>query len=76
MEKQKMLCNIISPLVLKIARLVLNDLGAPDGQQNIIFDHTTDDLKRISELHQSSMALQHPILFPYGEDGYGLSIRY
>ncbi|KAJ0458162.1 hypothetical protein HanIR_Chr15g0782001 [Helianthus annuus] len=26
-------------------------------------------LKRISELHPSYLALQYPILFPYGDDG-------
>ncbi|GJW05986.1 hypothetical protein Tco_1568409 [Tanacetum coccineum] len=33
-------------------------------------------LKRISELHLSYMALQYPLLFPYGEDGFHEKIPY
>ncbi|GKF90610.1 ATP-dependent DNA helicase PIF1-like protein, partial [Tanacetum coccineum] len=32
--------------------------------------------KRVSELHPSYMALQYPLLFPYGEDGYHDQIPY
>ena len=31
-------------------------------------------LHRINELHPSYMALQYPLLFPYGEDGFRLGI--
>ncbi|PIA64661.1 hypothetical protein AQUCO_00100252v1 [Aquilegia coerulea] len=33
-------------------------------------------LQRITELHPSYMAMQYPILFPYGEDGFRTKILY
>jgi hypothetical protein len=33
-------------------------------------------LKRVSCLHPCYMALQYPLLFPYGEHGFDLDIRY
>nr|CAD1844330.1 unnamed protein product [Ananas comosus var. bracteatus] len=35
-----------------------------------------EGLKRITDLHPSFMAMQYPILFPYGEDGFRLGIKY
>ncbi|OMO58886.1 DNA helicase [Corchorus capsularis] len=47
-----------------------------DHHREIILELKSDGLKRISELHPSFMALQYPILFPYGEDGYSSGINY
>ncbi len=33
-------------------------------------------MKRISELHPCYLALQYPLLFPRGEDGYRLDISH
>nr|GEW86782.1 RNA-directed DNA polymerase, eukaryota [Tanacetum cinerariifolium] len=43
---------------------------------NIVVDNKDEGPKRVSELHPSCMALQYPVLFPYGEDGYHEKIPY
>nr|CAD1836026.1 unnamed protein product [Ananas comosus var. bracteatus] len=60
----------------EIAGLIVGDLGCADRQRDIIVEHKTDGLKRISDLHPSFMAMQYPILFPYGEDGFHIRIKY
>ncbi|KAG5042773.1 hypothetical protein JHK85_007041 [Glycine max] len=37
---------------------------------DFILETRRGDLQRINELHASYLALQYPLLFPYGEDGY------
>ncbi|XP_020080111.1 uncharacterized protein LOC109703807 [Ananas comosus] len=64
-----------SPSCAEIAGLIVGDLGSVDRQRDIIVEHKTEGLKRISDLHPSFMAMQYPILFPYGEDGFRLGIR-
>lgn len=44
------------------------------GNRDVIIEHRTYGLKRISELHPSFMAMQYPLFFPYGEDGYRTDI--
>ncbi|KAL8158864.1 LOW QUALITY PROTEIN: hypothetical protein V2J09_000401 [Rumex salicifolius] len=46
------------------------------GQPDILIEKKTGDLQRISEIHPQYMALQYPLLFPYGEDGFHLNIPY
>lgn len=38
--------------------------------RDIIVEYKSEELKRINTMHPSYMALQYPLLFPYGEDGY------
>lgn len=38
--------------------------------KDIIIEKCDKQLERISSIHPSLMALQYPILFPLGEDGY------
>ncbi|XP_020113189.1 uncharacterized protein LOC109727463 [Ananas comosus] len=63
------------PSSSEIAGLIIGDLGCADRQRDIVVEHKTEGLKRISDLHPSLMAMQYPILFPYGEDGFMLGIR-
>ncbi|XP_020103317.1 uncharacterized protein LOC109720538 isoform X3 [Ananas comosus] len=63
------------PSCAEIAGLIVGDLGSVDRHRDIIVDHKTEGLKRISDLHPSFMAMQYPILFPYGEDGFRLGIQ-
>ncbi|XP_074271398.1 uncharacterized protein LOC141595334 [Silene latifolia] len=42
------------------------------GAQDIVIQERTSGLQRISELHPKFMAMQYPLIFPYGEDGYRL----
>nr|GEY49825.1 hypothetical protein [Tanacetum cinerariifolium] len=43
---------------------------------DIIVNNKDNSPKRVSELHPSYMALQYPLLFPYGEDGFHDKITY
>ena len=60
----------------EVAGLIVGDFGAYDKNRDIIVEYKTGHLKRISVLHPSLMAMQYPILFPYGEDGYRIDIDY
>ena len=59
-----------------IAGLVIGDYGVYDKNRDIIVEYKSGYLKRISVLHPSLMAMQYPILFPYGEDDYRIDIEY
>lgn len=58
------------PSVSEVAALVVGDFDESMGNRDIIIETHTGNLKRINELHASYLALQYPLLFPYGEDGY------
>ncbi|GKD26433.1 DNA helicase PIF1, ATP-dependent, partial [Tanacetum coccineum] len=64
------------PTVSEVAALITNDFGDGIPTRNIIVNKQDRGPKRISELHPSYMALQYPLLFPYGEDGYHDAIPY
>ncbi|XP_020094143.1 uncharacterized protein LOC109714116 [Ananas comosus] len=64
------------PAASEIAGLIVDDLGSADRQRDIVVEYKTKNLKRISDLHPSFMAMQYPILFPYGEDGFRIGIKY
>ncbi|KAK9053094.1 hypothetical protein SSX86_029724 [Deinandra increscens subsp. villosa] len=65
-----------APTASEIAVLVTGDFGESDGLRDIVISTNDGNLKRISELNQLYMALQYPILFPYGETGFHEHIRY
>ncbi|PIA58337.1 hypothetical protein AQUCO_00500336v1 [Aquilegia coerulea] len=60
----------------EIAGLIIENDGEEVDHRDIIVETKTGSLKRITELHPSYMAMQYPILFPYGEDGYKTDILY
>lgn len=43
-------------------------------KRDIVLESRSTSLSRISELHRSYDALQYPILFCYGEDGYCINL--
>ncbi|GKB36720.1 DNA helicase PIF1, ATP-dependent [Tanacetum coccineum] len=59
-----------APTVAEVAALITNDFGDGEPTRDILVCKKDSPPKRISELHPSYMALQYPLLFPYGEDGY------
>ncbi|GKA50343.1 hypothetical protein Tco_0743416 [Tanacetum coccineum] len=66
------------PTASEVAALIPGD-GNPTDSRDVIVEergneHRRNPVKRISELHPSFMALQYPLLFPYGEDGFHLQI--
>ncbi|GKB37271.1 helicase [Tanacetum coccineum] len=60
----------------KVAALITNDFGDGAPTRDIVVNKKDSGPKRILELHPSYMALQYPLLFPYGEDMYHDKILY
>ena len=65
-----------TPSVSEVAALITNDFGQGIPVRDIIVSCKNTGKQRISELHPSYMALQYPLLFPYGEDGFHDNIPY
>ena len=65
-----------APTVSEVAVLITNDFGDANEERDIIVNNKNCGLQRISETHPSYMALQYPLLFPYGEDGFHDKIPY
>ncbi|GJR28885.1 ATP-dependent DNA helicase PIF1-like protein [Tanacetum coccineum] len=63
-------------MVIEVATLITNDFGNREPTRDIVVNKKDSRPKRISELHPSYMALQYPLLFLYGEDGYHDNIPY
>uniref|UniRef100_A0A6N2NFB7 ATP-dependent DNA helicase n=1 Tax=Salix viminalis TaxID=40686 RepID=A0A6N2NFB7_SALVM len=59
-----------------IGGLIVGDIGAYRSERDIIIESFSDTLQRISKLHPKFMALQYPLLFPFGEDGYRTNISF
>ncbi|KAF3973852.1 hypothetical protein CMV_002762 [Castanea mollissima] len=64
------------PTCSEIAAIIIGDIGAENAHRDIIVELKEGGLQRINVLHPSYMALQYPLLFPYGEDGFRLGILY
>ncbi|GJS87840.1 hypothetical protein Tco_0770476 [Tanacetum coccineum] len=64
------------PTVSEVAALIINDFGDGEPTRDIVVNKKDIEPKRILELHPSCMALQYPLLFPYGKDGYHDNILY
>ncbi|KAK4562376.1 hypothetical protein RGQ29_005026 [Quercus rubra] len=56
------------PTYSEIAAIIVGDIGAENSHRDIIVELKEGGLQRINVLHPSYMALQYPLLFPYGED--------
>lgn len=61
-----------APTIDDVAVLMVGDPVAP---RDIIIRRRDETITRIAETHRSYDALQYPILFPYGEDGYHFQLR-
>ncbi|PWZ58239.1 hypothetical protein Zm00014a_028866 [Zea mays] len=64
------------PSVEELAMLVVGDFSLDTFKRDIIIEMRSKELKRISALHPSFMALQYPLLFPFGEHGFQIGIIY
>ncbi|WVZ68238.1 hypothetical protein U9M48_017199 [Paspalum notatum var. saurae] len=60
----------------EIAAIIVGDYTAEEYTYDVLVHDKECGLRRISCLHPSYMALQYPLLFPYGEHGFHLGIRY
>ncbi|XP_066434063.1 uncharacterized protein [Eleutherodactylus coqui] len=59
------------PTVNEVAVVIV---GQTFEKRDIVLQATDSKLHRISEIHRSYDALQYPIMFCYGEDGYSISL--
>ncbi|CAN0881492.1 hypothetical protein LINGRAHAP2_LOCUS14268 [Linum grandiflorum] len=58
------------PTVDEVAALIVDETGGASYQLDVVVEHQSSELQRIIYKHPSIMALQYPLLFPYGEDGW------
>ena len=59
-----------------LAMLIVGDPNLEKYKRDIIVSTENKMLQRISIYHPAYMALQYPLLFPYGERGFQLGISY
>lgn len=59
-----------------LAILIVGELNLENYKRDIIVQNKNNGLQRISIFHPAYMALQYPLLFPYGERGFQLGIPY
>ncbi|XP_035844057.1 uncharacterized protein LOC118490499 [Helianthus annuus] len=62
------------PTASEVAALIVGDIGDSLENRDIIVETKSGGLQRISELHPSYLALQYPLLFPYGDDCYRIDV--
>jgi hypothetical protein len=60
----------------EIAAIVVGDSSNTKYTYDVLVHDRRFGLKRVSFLHPCYMALQYPLLFPYGEHGFHLGIRH
>ena len=58
-----------APIGDEIGILMPNE---PIHSRDIVLQHRDGQLQHVSELHRSYDALQYPLLFPHGTDGYNI----
>ncbi|CAL1380923.1 unnamed protein product [Linum trigynum] len=64
------------PTSTEISALIPGDFITDRDDRDVIADHISEGLKRITSLNPKFDALHFPLLFPYGEDGYHPLIKY
>ena len=64
------------PHIEELAILIVGDMSVENYKRDIIVSTHYNGLKHISIFHPTYMALQYPLLFPYGERGFQLGIKY
>lgn len=64
------------PTASELAALIVGDLDTEKCKFNIVVEPNEGPLKRISPLHPALMALQYPLLFPYGDKGFYVGMKY
>ena len=62
------------PDAFEVAVIIVGDLNTENCERDIIVENKSSGLQHIYGSHLSYMALQYPLLFPYGEDGYRSNI--
>nr|KAJ0191261.1 hypothetical protein LSAT_V11C800441380 [Lactuca sativa] len=62
------------PTASEVAALIVGDIGDSIDNRDIIVTTQSGRLQHINELHPAYLALQYPLLFPYGDDEYRVDI--
>ena len=63
------------PVSSELAALIVGDFPTDVSTFDIVVQTHHGDFKQISPLHPALMALQYPLLFPYGDKGFHLGIK-
>ncbi|XP_015944077.1 uncharacterized protein LOC107469212 [Arachis duranensis] len=58
------------PSASEVAALIVGDFDADNLSRDVVIQTHSNLLKRIDVNHPQYLALQYPLLFPYGEDGF------
>ncbi|CAN7051370.1 unnamed protein product [Brassica rapa subsp. trilocularis] len=64
-----------TPTASEVAALIPGDFSLDMDRRDIVLQKNSGKLLRINEIHASYLALQYPLLFTYGEDGFRLGIK-
>ena len=65
-----------TPTASEVAALIPGDFNLELDRRDIVLqEKQTGCLKMISEIHPSYLALQYPLIFTHGEDGFRLGIK-
>ena len=64
-----------TPTTSEVAALIPRDFNLDMDKRDIVLQKHSGKLMRINEIHSSYLALQYPLLFIYGEDGFRLGIQ-
>lgn len=59
-----------------LAILIVGDFTPDTYKRDIIVQASDHSLRRVSFLHPALMALQYPLLFPYGDRGFQVGVPY
>ncbi|KAK9740669.1 hypothetical protein RND81_03G052500 [Saponaria officinalis] len=64
------------PSTDEVMALIVGGGEAGNCARDIIIHDRSRGVRKISELHPSFMAMQYPLMFPYGEDGFRPDIKH
>ncbi|WVZ94466.1 hypothetical protein U9M48_040353, partial [Paspalum notatum var. saurae] len=64
-----------TPSASELAALIIGGPSPEESNFDIIVETRSSQLKNVSPIHPSLMALQYPLLFPYGQPGFHTSIK-
>ncbi|OMP10878.1 hypothetical protein COLO4_04200 [Corchorus olitorius] len=64
------------PTTMEIAALIPDDIGQSTDGRDVIIQHRGQSFQRINDLHPLYIAMQYPLLFPYGQDTFHSDIPF
>ncbi|KAF8100728.1 hypothetical protein N665_0218s0066 [Sinapis alba] len=63
------------PVASEVAALIPGDFNLDMDNRDFVLQQQSGKLLRINEIHAAYLALQYPLLFTHGEDGFRLGIK-